>query len=74
MGRATAPKHPLAVWMAILWTAMQKTGKGYRMHSLKHTGRGNDRHADHFDEWGNSISESKIQRRVRLGTLGVHHG
>lgn len=26
-------------WIAMLWRAMAATGKGYRRHSLRHTGR-----------------------------------
>lgn len=34
------------VWVATLWAAMVKTGRGYGRHSLRHTGKGDDRRED----------------------------
>ena len=30
-------------WIAMLWRAMSATGNGYKRHSLRRTGRGDDR-------------------------------
>lgn len=35
--------------VSVLWHAMNLTGKGYRRHSLRHTGRGDDRRRDKLD-------------------------
>jgi hypothetical protein len=36
-------------WISMLWHAMAATGNGYRRHSLRHTGRGNDRRKDKLE-------------------------
>jgi hypothetical protein len=46
----------------VLWRAMSITSKGYRRHSLKHTGRGNDRRADKLKSDG---SASKVSNKFR---------
>ena len=56
-------------WIAMLWLAMGRTGRGYRKPSTRHTGRQNrktgewDRRADKL-EFGR---RSKLERRL----LGV---
>lgn len=35
-----------AMWVSMLWHAMSVTGKGYRRHSLRNTGKGDDRRKD----------------------------
>lgn len=57
-------------WQEALWGAMQTTGKGYRKYSLKNTGRGMERTQDKLEHPG----ESKLQRKARLGQLGVRRG
>jgi hypothetical protein len=37
-------------WCSILWRAMTSTGKGYRLHSMKHTGVAGDRRADKLSD------------------------
>lgn len=37
------------LWIALLWSAMSKAGKGYRRHSLRHSGRGDDRRKDKLE-------------------------
>ena len=55
-------------WQEMLWAAMESSSKGYRRHSLKNDGktRTNDK-AEH-------AGESKLQRKARLGQLGVRRG
>lgn len=45
------------VWVATLWAAMGKTGRGYRRHSLRHTGKGDDRRKD-------KLGTTKIERQL----------
>lgn len=40
----------LTAWVSMLWHAMQVTGKGYKRHSLRNTGRGTDRRSDKLRE------------------------
>ena len=54
----------IALWNQMQWNVMTRTGKGYRMHSLKHTGKDGDRRADKID------GESKLQRKARNQELG----
>lgn len=58
------PMSFAVVWNQILWNAMMKTGKGYRMYSLKNTGKGQDRRADKLS------GESKLQRKARDQSIG----
>ena len=59
-----------APWIELLWSAMQKSGKGYRKHSLKRTGIGLDRRGDKLKD-GAVILENKLQRKARNGLIGV---
>lgn len=38
-------RHPM-LWVSLLEQAMQRSGRGYRRPSLRHTGRGQDRRPD----------------------------
>ena len=55
----------ISVWLAMQWNIMTKTGKGYRMYSLKHTGKNGDRRTDKLND------DSKIQRMARNQSIGV---
>lgn len=69
----------MKLWIEILWAAMHKTGHGYKRHSLRRTGKGLDRRNDKLGESTDADGkvvfveshENKMQRRARLGTLGV---
>lgn len=37
------------LWVAFLWKAMSLSGKGFRHHSLRHTGKDGDRRADKIE-------------------------
>lgn len=52
-------------WVSMLWHAMRATGHGYKRHSLRHSGRGDDRRTD------KECGESKVQRLARLNRIGV---
>ena len=61
-------------WIQILWQAMQIRGKGYRRHSLKHTGKGGDRRNDKLRDTAEgrvpfNPPEGKLLRAARLGRL-----
>lgn len=43
-------RKPLAGYVAILWQVMSATGKGYKRHSLRNTGIGEDRRHDKLRE------------------------
>lgn len=74
----------LAKYVALLWEIMSLTGKGYKQHSLRHTGEGDDRRKDKLKEVYSTnedgstridhepfmCPESKIQRAARLQTIG----
>jgi hypothetical protein len=71
-----ACKHrkTMKLWIELLWTAMQKTGKGYHRPSLKHTGKGVDRRNDKLKETNDGFvpfttPEGKLTRKARLGIL-----
>ena len=63
MSSNTVMGHPERVfrdaWISVLWKAMANTGKGYRRHSLRNTGRGEDRRKDKF-------GTTKLSRRLAL--------
>jgi hypothetical protein len=64
----------MKLWIELLWTAMQKTGKGYHRPSLKHTGKGVDRRNDKLKETNDGFvpfttPEGKLTRKARLGIL-----
>lgn len=46
-----------AGWIAMLWKAMLKTGKGYKRTSQRHSGKDDDRRAD-------KKGSSKLERRM----------
>ena len=55
---------------------MGKTGKGYRRHSLRHTGEGKDRRNDKLRDTPDGLipfdpPEGKLVRKARLGGIGV---
>jgi hypothetical protein len=52
----------IQAWSEMLWRAMSTTGKGYRRHSLKHTGVDKDRRPDKLDKDGES---SKVPNWAR---------
>ena len=58
------PRSFTVVWNQILWNVMTRAGKGYRMYSLKHTGKNRDRRADKLDE------ASKLERKARNNEIG----
>lgn len=59
-GRIFVEQH-----VAALWRAMQATGRGYRRHSLRNTGRGEDRRKDKIEavELGISPMARRYERR-----------
>ena len=64
----------MKLWIQLLWTVMQTTGKGYRRHNLDRTGKRSDRRNDKLRDTNDGYvpynpPESKLQRRARLGTL-----
>ena len=63
MSGNTVMGHPETVfrtaWIEVLWKAMAKTGNGYKRHSLRNTGRGDDRRKDKF-------GTTKLSRRLAL--------
>lgn len=66
----------MKLWLAVLWNAMGKTGKGYRRHSLRHTGEGKDRRNDKLRDTPDGLipfdpPEGKLVRKARLGGVGV---
>lgn len=40
------PHNRLTAYISSMWDIMTKRGHGYKMHSLRHTGKGADRRAD----------------------------
>lgn len=52
-------------WTALLWTVMSRTGKGYRRHSLKHTGEGDDRRNDKMRETTEEYTDDKGEKRIK---------
>ncbi len=72
-------------WAQTLWQAMAKTGKGFRQHSLRHTGRyGFDKDAGKVtcDARADKVQEiagggvrrlSKLERRAKARTLTKVH-
>lgn len=86
MARANKPKL-LEGYVSLLWKVMTTTGKGYKRHSLRHTGLGDDRRKDKLqetqveDDEGNrkleyverTWPESKLERKARLGQIGLRH-
>ena len=79
--------NSLANHVSTLWNVMSATGKGYRRHSLRHTGIDKDRRNDKLKEvafidddgqqkleWTPfEPAESKLQRCARLSSIGLHH-
>ena len=64
----------MKLWIELLWTAMQKTGKGYHRQSLKRTGKGVDRRNDKLKETLDGFApfntpEGKLARKARIGVL-----
>ncbi len=63
MSGNTVMGHPERVfreaWISVIWKAMTATGRGYRRHSLRHTGRGEDRRKD-------KAGTTKLSRRLAL--------
>lgn len=55
----------------LLWHVMSKTGNGYRRDSLRNTGKGTDRRADKLGDTCEVIFETKLQRKARLGQIGI---
>lgn len=65
------------LWLSLLWQAMSRTGRGYKRHSLRHTGRRNadgewDRRKDKIDgelafmpKWFRSYSTRYAAPRIR---------
>ncbi len=61
-------------WSEWLWRTMSNTGKGYKRHSLRNSGKGKDRRADKLGPEGRPIMhgnrpERKLERKVRLGNM-----
>jgi hypothetical protein len=54
-------KNFRSMWVAMLWQAMLKTGKGYKRSSQRHTGKDGDRRADKKEMFG----RTKLERRLR---------
>ncbi len=54
-------------WCAMLWRVMSATGKGYRLHSMRRTGRAEDRRADKLEaaELGLSQRDRRYRDRYR---------
>jgi len=50
-------------WVSMLWNAMRATGKGYKRHSLRNTGRGDDRRKDKLEV---QRHHSQDMRRYRV--------
>src|SRR4051812_37625253 len=48
------------LWIALIRKAMAKTGNGYRRHSLRHSGNGDDRREDKLE---GEFSYSPLLRR-----------
>lgn len=71
------PKHPLQGWISALTTAMALSGRGYRRHSLRHTGRPEkddegkmvlDCRKDKLDPNGARLSSLLRRYNARYGT------
>ena len=58
------PNSFAVIWNQMQWNVMTRTGKGYRMYSLKHTGKDDDRRADKLS------GETKLQRKARNNEIG----
>ena len=52
-------------YAAMIWRIMAATGKGYRRHSLRHTGEKSDHRED------KQVGETKLQRMARQRLLTV---
>lgn len=52
-------------WTALLWRVMSTTGKGYRRHSLKHTGQDDDRRNDKLRETTEEYLDDKGEKRIK---------
>ena len=52
-------------WTALLWKAMGATGKGYRRHSLKHTGLDADRRNDKMRETTEECTDDEGKQRIK---------
>lgn len=79
-------KSRLGHYVALLWHVMRLTTKGYRRHSLRHTGVDDDRRSDklraftviendkpvvkHEPYWP---EETKLQRAARQKKIGVRY-
>lgn len=61
MSGNTVMGHPERIfrdaWVSVLWKAMAETGKGFHRHSLRHSGRGDDRRPD-------KIGATKLSRQL----------
>jgi hypothetical protein len=50
-------------WCALLWNVMARTGNGYRRHSLRHTGRGDDKRTKKVG-YGEGLIKSFTQKNL----------
>jgi hypothetical protein len=55
----------LAGYVSLLWQVMGRTGKGYKRHSLRHTGQDDDRRNDKLRETTKSYVDDKGVERVK---------
>lgn len=55
----------LQAWTALLWSVMDHTGKGYRCHSLKHTGEHADRRNDKLRETTEEVLDDSGEKRIK---------
>lgn len=54
-------------WVPVITRAMMASGRGYRQHSLRNTGRGGDRRGDKVDAAANGVPPAMRRYQRRYG-------
>lgn len=67
--RRNDPRYFITTWIVMLWDTMMKTGKGYKMQSLRNTGKGTDRRADKLEQLGVSRLARQYSNRYPGATV-----